>query len=102
MGLKRERDKGRKGISTIRLVYKLYGDKDLLTQLAGAQVVVAHLKKLYDMGVGDFKPQRLIIPDRWSLIEGKDVTDGVFSGSSGSYSNPPSPKSIGMSVADFN
>lgn len=98
--LKRERDKGRKGISTIRLVYKLYGDKDLLTQLAGAQVVVAHLKKLYDMGVVDFKPSRLIIPDRWTLK--KEVTDGVFSGSSGSNSNPPSPKAIGMSVNDFN
>lgn len=96
--LKRERDvKGRKGISTIRIVYKLYGDKDMLTQLAGAQVVIAHLKKLYDMGVVDFKPQRFIFPDKWTLKG--DVDQGLFAKA---QVQSGAPKAFGMSVADFN
>lgn len=97
--LKRERDdKGRKGISTIRLVYKLYGDKDMLTQLAGAQVVIAHLKKLYDMGVVDFKPQRFVIPDRWSL---KGEPEGLFANDKAAQRLSTAGSGIGMNVADF-
>ena len=95
--LERERDvKGRKGISTIRLVYKLYGDKDLLTQLAGAQVVIAHLKKLHSLGVVDFRPSRFIFPDRWTLRG--DAGQGMFAKQD---RRTPPPGAIGMSVADF-